>query len=102
MATKKSKGLSKKKAAAKKAATPLTSHKSSTKAGEKSALPSKIYAQVSPRSLGGVSMFDAQEQIHSGTVSNFFSEAEVVQGAVARLQEAGFEILQISPMMINI
>jgi subtilisin family serine protease len=103
MATKKAKGQSRKKAAAKKAAaTPLTSHKSSTKAADKSALPPKIFAQVSPRSLGGVSMFDGQEQIYSGTVSNFFSEAEVVQGAVARLQEAGFEILQISPMMINI
>ncbi len=67
-----------------------------------SALPSRIFAQVSPRSIGGVSMFEAQSQIQSETVSNFFSEAEAVNEAVARLQEAGFEILQISPLTINI
>lgn len=67
-----------------------------------SGLPSKIFAQVSPRSIGRVSMFEAQNQIQSDTVGNFFSEAEAVNEAVARLQEAGFEILQISPLTINI
>jgi subtilisin family serine protease len=74
--------------------------KSSSSSG--SEMPSKIFAQVSPRSVGGVSMFDAQEQISSATVANFFSEGDVVNEAVARLQEAGFEILQISPLTINI
>lgn len=68
----------------------------------KDPLPSRIFAQVSPRSVGGVSMFDAQWQINSETVSNFFSEGEAVNAAVAYLQEAGFEILQISPLTINI
>lgn len=68
----------------------------------KDPLPAKIYAQVSPRSISGVSMFAGQEQIRSETVGNFFSEGEVVNAAVARLNEAGFEILQISPMTINI
>ena len=68
----------------------------------KEPLPPKIYAQVSPRSISGISMFEGQEQIRSETVGNFFSEAEVVNAAVARLNEAGFEILQISPMTINI
>lgn len=67
-----------------------------------SKLPSRIFAQVSPRSIGGVSMFEAQNQIQAETVANFFSEAEAVNEAVARLQEAGFEILQISPLTINI
>ncbi len=73
-----------------------------TSENSSSALPAKIFAQVSPRSIGGVSMFEAQNQIQSGTVTNFFSEAEAVNEAVARLQEAGFEILQISPLTINI
>ncbi len=47
-------------------------------------------------------MFEAQNQIKADTVTNFFSEAEAVNEAVARLQEAGFEILQISPLTINI
>lgn len=67
-----------------------------------SALPSVIFAQVSPKSIGGVSMFEGQHQIQSETVTNFFSETEAVNEAVARLQEAGFEILQISPLTINI
>src|SRR5882672_10541675 len=78
-----------------------------TKAGARgkasqSALPPRIYANVSPHSIGGVSMFEGQHQIHAGTVTNFFSDGEVVNAAVSRLQEAGFEILQISPMTINI
>jgi hypothetical protein len=68
----------------------------------KEPLPSRIFAQVSPRSIGGVSMFEGQGQIKAETVGNFFSEGEVINAAVARLNEAGFEILQISPMTINI
>ena len=68
----------------------------------KSRLPTEIFAQVSPRSIGGVSMFEGQSQIRSETVNNFFSDGDVVNAAVARLHEAGFKILQISPMTINI
>src|SRR4029453_15704627 len=76
----------------------------STDKGElsKDPLPPTIYAQVSPRSVGGVSMFEGQDQINSTTVFNFFSEGDLVNAAVARLREAGFEILQISPLTINI
>ena len=68
----------------------------------KDPLPPIIYAQASPRSVSGVSMFEGQERITSSTVMNFMSEGDVVQGAVARLQEAGLTILQISPLTINI
>ena len=47
-------------------------------------------------------MFEAQGQIRSETIANFYSETEVINAAVARLQEAGFDILQISPLSINI
>lgn len=76
--------------------------KASKSSASKQALPSKIFAHVSPRSIGGVSMFEGQGQIRADRVTNFFSENEVVHAAVARLQEAGFDILQISPMTINI
>src|SRR5437660_3877909 len=91
MTTKKSKS---KKAASKSAGT-------KSKAS-KSALPPKIFANVSPHSVGGVSLFEAQHQIQAETVHNFFSDGDVVNAAVARLQEAGFDILQISPLTINI
>ena len=81
-------------------AKPTRAAKKSKSSG--SAVPDRIFAQASPRSVGGLSMFEAQHQIHSGTVSNFFSDEEVVNRAVNRLQDAGFEVLQVSPLTINI
>jgi hypothetical protein len=49
-----------------------------------------------------VSLFEAQAQIASTTVSNFFSEPDLLMQAVRRLQEAGFQVLQASPLTINI
>jgi subtilisin family serine protease len=72
-----------------------------TKASEPK-LPPKIFAQVSPNSVSGVSMFEGQAQINYETVTNFLSEAEVTEGAVARLREAGFDVLQVTPFTINI
>jgi subtilisin family serine protease len=65
-------------------------------------MPDLIYANASPRSSGGVSMFEAQEQITAETVGNFFSEPDVVERAVTRLREAGFEVLQVTQATINI
>lgn len=83
-----------------------------------SPVPAKIYAQASPKSIGGVSMFDvaasspdnffsfsaeqAFSAINAENVVNFFSEETVVRRAVTQLQEAGFEILQVSATTINI
>jgi subtilisin family serine protease len=84
---------------ARKAKTTKTAKKSKSSG---SVVPDRIFAQASPRSVGGLSMFEAQHQIHSDTVSNFFSDEEVVNRTVNRLQDAGFEILQVSPLTINI
>jgi hypothetical protein len=65
-------------------------------------IPKRIYAHASPHSIGGVSLFEAQGQIHAGTVTNFFSDSELINRSVNLLGEAGFEILQISPWTINI
>jgi subtilisin family serine protease len=81
-------------------AKPTRAAKKSKSSG--SVVPDRIFAQASPRSVGGLSMFEAQHQIHSGTISNFFSDEEVVNRAVNRLQDAGFEVLQVSPLTINI
>src|SRR5437764_14850198 len=67
-----------------------------------SVMPKIIYANAAPRSVGGVSMFDAGNRISAETVANFASEDEVVARAVNRLRDAGFEILQVSPITINI
>jgi len=99
--------MAKRKRAARSARATAARTRSSLELGAKgrasrSPLPPTVYAQVSPRSIGGVSMFEAQDRINSATVTNFMSEGDVVNAAVARLQEAGFTILQISPLTINI
>ena len=65
-------------------------------------IPQTIYAQASPRSSGGVSMFEGQDRIRAETVANFVSEQEIIVRAVNRLRDAGFEILQVTPLTINI
>src|SRR5688572_15730613 len=65
-------------------------------------LPPRIYAIASPHSIGGVSMFEAQNQVTAETVVNFFSEPELMTRAVGRLQDAGFEVLQVTETSIHI
>lgn len=67
-----------------------------------SVIPKLIYANASPLSVGGVSMFEGGNRINAKTVANFASEEEVILRAVNRLRDAGFQILQVSPMTINI
>ncbi len=65
------------------------------------ALPDRIFAQASPRSVGGLSLFSATD-VSASNVVNFASEDHVIYDAVARLQERGFEVLQVSRATINI
>lgn len=65
-------------------------------------IPKKIFAQASPRSIGGISIFSAGNQINANTFSNFYSETNTINIAVDRLQKAGFEILHVTRMTINI
>jgi hypothetical protein len=75
--------------------------KKSKKAGTLT-MPKKIFAQVSPKSIGGISMFDAMTSINSNTVAGFQSERQVIDAAVTKLRQAGFEILQVTALTINI
>jgi hypothetical protein len=69
---------------------------------KKPTMPKRIFAQVSPRSVGGISMFDAMGSITRETVANFQSERGIIDQAANLLHKAGFEVLHISDMMINI
>jgi Subtilase family len=69
---------------------------------EAAARPEVLYAQASPRSVGGVSLFDASRPPTAGTVVDFTSEEAVIRSAASRLQAAGFQVLQIAPTTINI
>jgi hypothetical protein len=67
-----------------------------------SEMPKLIYATASPHSVGGVSMFEAGNSINTSTVRNFISEPDMTARAVEKLRDAGFQILQVTPMTINI
>ena len=65
-------------------------------------VPPCIFAQASPISLGGVSLFDAGRHIRTMSAASFYSAPAVVEAAAARLQQAGFEVLQKTALTINI
>ncbi len=93
---------------AKKAARSRTKAKRSKKArpgrtrARASAFPSRLFAVASPRSLGGISLFEPGVVADATNVGNFASDPDLVQQAAYRLQEAGFEVLQLTSIMINI
>jgi len=64
-------------------------------------LPRMIYAQASPRSVGGRSMFQ-MGPVTADAVTAVMSEPQVVLSAAGQLQQAGFTVLQISSTTINI
>lgn len=67
-----------------------------------SGLPSTVFAQASPRSLGGTSMFEMQAAITSDSAMAFASEDGLIRDAAARLRSAGFDVLALSRTTINI
>lgn len=75
---------------------------SAQKSKNTAVMPKRIFAQVSPLSAGGMSMFDAAGRIDSTNFMNFFSETSLSQRTAALLTEAGFEVLQITGSTINI
>jgi len=75
--------------------------KASRKSKTAPAVPKKIYANASPHSVGGVSLFDVEDQITSEVAANFTSEAVLIQKAAESLRQAGFEVLGTSSTTIN-
>jgi hypothetical protein len=65
-------------------------------------MPDVVYAEASPRSIGGVSMFDASTPITHEQVADYTSEEALIRAAENRLRSVGFEVLQVSPTTINI
>ncbi len=64
-------------------------------------IPPRIFAQASPRSVAG-SRCSRRRSRSTRTRSRTSSRSRTDHGAVNRLQEAGFEVLQITEMTINI
>jgi serine protease AprX len=66
--------------------------------------PDRIIAVVSPRSVGGTSLFDTVEKIDARNVREFHSAPADVTAAKTELRNAGFEVLDdsASPITISI
>lgn len=65
-------------------------------------LPKLVYAQASPHSLGGTSLFDAGGKLDASTVDDFRSEEKIYDRAVGELSQAGFTVLQSDPDRLTI
>jgi hypothetical protein len=65
-------------------------------------MPPVLYAQASPRSIGGLSLFATSRMLTSADAASFYSEEGMIRSAASQLQNAGFQVLQISPITINI
>jgi subtilisin family serine protease len=91
----------KKSAAKKSAAKKAPARRRSSSSRSSGGLPDRIFAQVSPRSVGGVPLFQASG-VTADNVVAYASEDAVIAEAVSRLHGAGFEVLQTSRTTINI
>jgi hypothetical protein len=65
-------------------------------------LPDRIFAQASPISRGGTSLFAADAATASSDPTAFTSDPQIIEQAVEELAGAGFEILQTTAQLINI
>jgi len=65
-------------------------------------VPKQIFAQVSPKSIGGRSLFSESTLIDKNNVKNYFSERKVIKQAAEYLKNQGFNVLQITNTTINV
>jgi hypothetical protein len=72
------------------------------KKGDRRDFPRLVFAQASPRSIGPISLFETDAEVTRDSVAEFTSEAGLPEDASARLTDAGFQVLQVSPVTINI
>lgn len=79
-----------------------STRKEATRSATPGPMPERIYAQASPRSVGGRSLFDAVTPITASHAVDYSSEEALVRTAAVRLRNTGFEVLQVSRTTINI
>lgn len=65
-------------------------------------VPSVVYAEASPRSVQGTSLFATSTPVTRETVRQFHSEEGVTEAAVAQLLSEGFDVLNVGDTTITI
>ena len=68
----------------------------------KTSLPEIIYAELSPISPVGISLFDMDEKITSKSVENFVSDKTIVHKAMKELKKLGLQVLFTNYITINV
>lgn len=63
--------------------------------------PARVFAEASPRSVGGSSLLDA-DLVTADSVLAYHSEEQVIEDSAAALADAGFDVLLVAPTTINI
>jgi len=91
-----------KKSATRRASKPRKSQSTSHRDKQGHSIPDRLFANVSPHSIGGLSMFDYDGPFDADIVSNFMSDEDLIRRAAQALQDAGFEVLQMSLYTINV
>jgi subtilisin family serine protease len=61
-----------------------------------------IVALVSPKSRGGVSLFDMEESITPDNADEFGSDEDTIQNAVKALKDRGFDVQDVSEATLSI
>jgi subtilisin family serine protease len=72
------------------------------KASANTPVPPLVYAEVSVRSVGGVSLFEAPKVVTHKTVPAFFSDPHAVKTAISQLRKNGFDVLHVGPTTITV
>ena len=65
-------------------------------------IPDEIFAELSPNSIGGESVFDIKKPITTENVEQFFSKQDVVHSTIRKLEELGFRVLNTNYITISI
>ncbi|HEX9343021.1 MAG TPA: peptidase S8, partial [Actinomycetota bacterium] len=64
-------------------------------------LPELVFAQASPRSVGGTSLFEAGP-VTQDMAADFISDPELLRRTAEQLAAAGFQVLNVSAQTVNI
>ena len=76
--------------------------KRNTSKRETAKVPSLVYAEASPLSAEGTSLFATSTPVTRETVQGFRSDSDVTAEAVAQLQAEGFDVLRVGDTTITI
>jgi subtilisin family serine protease len=74
----------------------------SKKKSKRGKLPSQVYAELSPKSLGYKSLFDLDEPVTAQNVKEYFSDRDEIVKTIKQLRELKIKVLGTNGITINV